>query len=72
MAKALTFKMGQTHVQKYLAPLMERIANGEIDPSAIITDRISLEEGPESYKRFRDKKDGCIKVVIHPHGAPVS
>jgi threonine dehydrogenase-like Zn-dependent dehydrogenase len=68
VAKALTFKMGQTHVQKYLAPLMGRIAEGQIDPSFIITDRIGLKDGPAAYKKFRDKQDGCVKVVIHPHG----
>jgi threonine dehydrogenase-like Zn-dependent dehydrogenase len=67
VGKALTIKTGQTHVQKYLAPLMKRIAAGEIDPSFIITDRVSLEDGPAAYKKFRDKEDGCIKVVIHPH-----
>jgi threonine dehydrogenase-like Zn-dependent dehydrogenase len=68
MAKALTLKAGQTHMQKYLASLMNLIADGKIDHSFIITDRISLEVGPDAYVRFRDKKDGCIKVVIKPHG----
>lgn len=68
VGKALTLKTGQTHVQRYLEPLMQRIVNGEIDPSFIITHRIGLDEGPEAYKTFRDKKDGCVKVVIRPHG----
>jgi threonine dehydrogenase-like Zn-dependent dehydrogenase len=68
VGKALTMKTGQTHVQKYLAPLMKRIEEGQIDPSFLITHRIGLEDGPEAYKTFRDKKDGCIKVVIHPNG----
>jgi len=68
IAKALTIKTGQTHMQKYLAPLLERIVNGEIDPSFIITDKVTLDEGPEAYKRFRDKKEGCIKVVLKPNG----
>lgn len=68
VGKGLTLKTGQTHVQKYLGPLMERIVKGEIDPSFLITHRISLENGPEAYKTFRDKKDGCIKVVIRPNG----
>ena len=68
VGKALTIKTGQTHVQKYLGPLMERIVKGEIDPSFIITDRVSLQDGPAAYKKFRDKEDGCVKVVIHPHG----
>jgi threonine dehydrogenase-like Zn-dependent dehydrogenase len=68
VGKALTMKAGQTHVQRYLEPLLQRIVNGEIDPSFLITHRIGLEEGPEAYKTFRDKKDGCVKVVIRPHG----
>ena len=51
-----------------IEPLMTRIVDGEIDPSFIITHRIGLEEGPEAYKTFRDKKDGCVKVVIRPNG----
>ena len=62
----MTLRTGQTHVQKYLEPLMRRIAEGEIDPSFIITHRIGLEEGPELYKTFQEKKDGCVKVVIRP------
>jgi threonine dehydrogenase-like Zn-dependent dehydrogenase len=67
-AKGLTFKMGQTHVQRYLKPLLERVERGEIDPSFVITHRGKLEDGPELYKTFRDKKDGCIKVVLRPNG----
>ena len=66
--KGLTMKTGQTNVQRYLEPLMKRIVDGEIDPSFIITHRGGLEDGPELYKTFRDKKDGCIKVVLHPNG----
>ena len=66
VGKGLTVKTGQTHVQRYLKPLMARIEKGEIDPSFLITHRITLEEGPDAYKMFRDKADGCVKVVIHP------
>ncbi len=66
VAKGLTFKMGQTHVQKYLSLLMGKIVEKQIDASTIITDRITLEEGPDAYKKFRDKVDGCVKVVINP------
>jgi threonine dehydrogenase-like Zn-dependent dehydrogenase len=66
VGKGLTLKTGQTHVQKYLAPLMQKIADGAIDPSFLITHRIGLEQGPDLYKTFRDKKDGCIKVFITP------
>jgi threonine dehydrogenase-like Zn-dependent dehydrogenase len=58
--------MGQTHVQNYTRPLLERIERGEIDPSFIITHRVTLDEAPQMYKRFRDKGDECIKVVMRP------
>jgi threonine dehydrogenase-like Zn-dependent dehydrogenase len=64
--KGLTMKMGQTHVHRYVRPLMERIANGEIDPSFVVTHKVPLEQAPEMYKTFRDKEDGCIKVVLKP------
>jgi threonine dehydrogenase-like Zn-dependent dehydrogenase len=66
--KGLTFKMGQTHVHNYLKPLLARIEKGEIDPSFIITHRLGLEEAPGAYRMFRDKQDGCIKVVLKPQG----
>ena len=69
MEKSLTMQTGPTHVQRYLKPLLERIENGEIDLSFIISHRAnSLEDGPELYKTFRDKKHGCTKVVLRPHG----
>ncbi len=64
--RGLTFKMAQTPVQKYLKPLMERIQKGEIDPSFLITHIGSLEDGPDLYKVFREKQDGCVKVVLKP------
>ena len=66
--RGLTFRMAQTPVQRYLPLLMERIQKGEIDPSFVISHRATLEEGPELYKTFRDKKDGCTKVVMRPNG----
>jgi threonine dehydrogenase-like Zn-dependent dehydrogenase len=64
--RGLTFRMAQTPVQHYLPILLERIEKGEIDPSFVITHRGRLEDGPDLYKTFRDKKDGCIKVVLKP------
>ena len=64
--RGLTFRMAQTPVQKYLPTLLQRIEKGEIDPSFVITHTAALEEGPELYKKFRDKEDGCIKVVMKP------
>lgn len=66
MNKGLTLKMGQTHVQKYTKPLLAKIEAGEIDPSFVVTHPASLEDAPEMYKKFRDKKDGVIKVVMKP------
>jgi threonine dehydrogenase-like Zn-dependent dehydrogenase len=64
--KGLTMKTGQTHMHRYMKPLLEKIENGEIDPSFVVTHRVSLDEVPDAYKMFRDKKDGCIKVVVKP------
>jgi threonine dehydrogenase-like Zn-dependent dehydrogenase len=64
--RGLTFRMAQTPVLRYLPILMERIEKGEIDPSFVITHRASLDDGPNLYKTLRDKKDGCIKVVLRP------
>lgn len=64
--KALTIKSGQTHVHRYMRPLLERIESGEIDPSFIITHRIRLDEAPLGYEVFRDKEDECVKVVMRP------
>jgi threonine dehydrogenase-like Zn-dependent dehydrogenase len=65
-AKGLTFKMGQTNTHKYLKPLLEMIEGGKIDPSQVITHRVPIDRAPEMYETFRDKKDGCIKVVLKP------
>jgi threonine dehydrogenase-like Zn-dependent dehydrogenase len=65
--KGLTLKMGQTHVHRYLPKLLAHIEKGDIDPSFVITHEVPLERAPEMYKTFRDKKDGCIKVVLKPH-----
>ena len=64
--KALTIKSGQTHVQRYLRPLLERIRKGEIDPSYIITHRLPLQDAAKGYEIFRDKEEACIKVVLKP------
>ncbi|MFO0950715.1 MAG: zinc-dependent alcohol dehydrogenase [Isosphaeraceae bacterium] len=66
MNKALTIKSGQTHVPRYHEMLLGKIQNGDIDPSFVITHRLPLESAPEAYRTFRDKKDGCIKVVLKP------
>jgi threonine dehydrogenase-like Zn-dependent dehydrogenase len=65
-AKALTLKMGQTHMIKYMKPLLDRIQNGEIDPSEIISHRVTLDDAPRMYQVFCDKQDHCTKVVLDP------
>jgi len=66
MNRSLTIRSGQTHVQRYLHPLLERVQRGEIDPSFVITHRMSLGEAPDGYRMFRDKQDDCVKVVLRP------
>ena len=66
MNRALTIKTGQTHVQRYMRPLLERIERGEIDPSFVITHRLRLDEAPRGYETFLHKQDECIKVVLKP------
>jgi threonine dehydrogenase-like Zn-dependent dehydrogenase len=65
-AKGLTLKMGQTHMHKYMPQLLQRIERGEIDPSFIISHRVSLADAPDMYRTFREKEDRCIKVVMRP------
>jgi threonine dehydrogenase-like Zn-dependent dehydrogenase len=69
MNKGLTVKTGQTHMHRYLHPLLNKIEAGEIDPSSIITHIVNIDDAPKMYKTFRDKEDGCIKVVLKPHAA---
>ncbi|MEG4013505.1 MULTISPECIES: zinc-dependent alcohol dehydrogenase [unclassified Microcoleus] len=64
--KGLTIKMGQTHVHRYLRPLLDRVQKGEIDPTFVITHRMKLDEAPHAYEIFKQKKDNCIKVVLKP------
>jgi threonine dehydrogenase-like Zn-dependent dehydrogenase len=66
MNRALTVRTGQTHVQKYMRPLLQRVERGEIDPSFVITHRMRLEDAPAGYEMFAMKQDDCIKVVLEP------
>jgi threonine dehydrogenase-like Zn-dependent dehydrogenase len=66
MNKGLTIKQGQTHMLRYMEPLLEKVQNGEIDPSFIITHRLPLEDAPRGYEMFKHKEDNCIKVVLKP------
>lgn len=64
--KGLTFKMGQTHVQRYTKPLLDLISSGKIDPSFLITHILPLADAPAAYELFKQKQDGCVKVVLKP------
>lgn len=64
--KGITMKMGQTNMHNYMKPLLERIEKGQIDPGYIISHRITLDEAPEMYKIWRDKKENVTKIVIDP------
>jgi threonine dehydrogenase-like Zn-dependent dehydrogenase len=66
MNRGLTIKSGQCHVQRYMKPLLDRILEGEIDPSFIITHRIPLSDAPKGYDLFKHKQDDCLKVVLKP------
>jgi threonine dehydrogenase-like Zn-dependent dehydrogenase len=66
MNKGLTIRTGQTHVNRWTDDLLRRIEAGQIDPSFVITHTVGLEDGPAYYKTFREKEDGCIKVVLKP------
>lgn len=67
--KGLTLKMGQTHVQKYLECLLQKIVACEIDPRFVISHNIGLEDAAGAYKTFAEKRDGAIKFVLHPSGS---
>ncbi len=66
MNKGLTVRSGQCHVHRYLRPLLERVQNGEIDPSFIVTHQLPLDEAPRGYELFKNKEDDCLKVVLKP------
>ena len=66
MNKGITIKTGQTHVPRYTKMLLDRIEAGDIDPSFVVTHRLKLDDAPRAYRAFRDKLDGCVKVVLNP------
>jgi threonine dehydrogenase-like Zn-dependent dehydrogenase len=66
MNKGLAMKTGQTHMMRFMQPLLERVQRGEIDPSFVISHRVSIDEAPRMYQVFRDKQDHCTKVVLDP------
>jgi threonine dehydrogenase-like Zn-dependent dehydrogenase len=65
-AKGLTFKMGQTHVHRYMRPLLDRVIAGQVDPTFVISHRVRLDDAPDAYAMFQAKQDSCTKVVMRP------
>src|SRR5205085_12516535 len=66
MNRSITIKTGQCHVQRYMRPLLDRIQRGEIDPSFVITHRMSLDEAPQGYAKFLEKQDDCTNLLLKP------
>jgi threonine dehydrogenase-like Zn-dependent dehydrogenase len=66
MNRSLTVRTGQCHVHRYLKPLLERVRNGDIDPSFVVSHTLPLDDAPRGYEMFRDKQDDCVKVVLKP------
>jgi len=66
MNRSLRMRTGQCHVHRYMAPLLQRIQAGQIDPSFVITHRMTLQDAPRGYQMFRDKQDDCEKIVLSP------
>jgi threonine dehydrogenase-like Zn-dependent dehydrogenase len=66
MNRAITIKTGQTHVQRYMKPLLERIQKGELDSTFVISHRLPLDQAPEAFDMFMNKQDNCVKVVLKP------
>jgi threonine dehydrogenase-like Zn-dependent dehydrogenase len=66
MNKALQMKTGQTHMMRFMKPLLDRVQKGDIDPSFVISHRVPIDKAPEMYRKFRDKEDNCTKVVLDP------
>ena len=70
MNKNLTLRMGQCNVKRYMPHLLEHIREGRVDPSRVISHRMSLDDAPRAYEMFAEKRDGCRKVVLYPDGVP--
>lgn len=68
MNRSITIKTGQTHAHRYMKPLLQRIENGDIDPTFIVTHRMALDQAPEAFDMFLNKQDECVKVVLKPQG----
>ncbi|MBX5492282.1 MAG: glutathione-dependent formaldehyde dehydrogenase [Chloroflexi bacterium] len=66
MNKGLTFRMGQMHAQRYMRRLLDYVERGEVDPSFVVTHRMTLDDAPQAFRMFKEKLDGCVRVVMRP------
>jgi threonine dehydrogenase-like Zn-dependent dehydrogenase len=66
MNKALTLRSGQQHGQRYIPMLIDRVKQGDLDPSVLATHRVGLDEGPDVYELFKQRTDGCVRAVLYP------
>ncbi|OBF51899.1 glutathione-dependent formaldehyde dehydrogenase [Mycobacterium sp. 852002-53434_SCH5985345] len=66
MNRSLTIKTGQCHVHRYMRPLLDRIRNGDIDPTIVVSHHLSLDQAPHGYEIFKNKEDRCTKVILNP------
>lgn len=64
--KGLTVRAAQQYGQRYMPPMLEHVQEGELDPSIMLTHRMSLEEGPRGYEIFKNKEDGCVRAAFAP------
>ncbi len=62
--KGLSFKMGQTHTQRFMPELLDKISSGKLKPEAIITHRMPLADAARGHRIFNDKEEDCRKVVL--------
>jgi threonine dehydrogenase-like Zn-dependent dehydrogenase len=67
--KGLKLRMGQTPVHRYLTALLQRVMDGQLDATDIVTHELPLEDAPHGYEIFREKRDECIKVLLRPNGS---
>jgi len=66
MNKGITIRTAQQHGQRYMPAMLEHVQKGELDPSILVSHRMSLEESPKGYQLFKDKEDDCMRAVFKP------
>ncbi|HEX2986670.1 MAG TPA: glutathione-dependent formaldehyde dehydrogenase, partial [Chloroflexota bacterium] len=66
MNKGLTIRTAQQHGHRYLGRMLEHVQRGEVDPARVVTHRLPLEEAERGYRLFKNKEEGCIRVILQP------